>query len=311
MIERGLARRVIAARKSPALQVALALIGVALAAGLRWSIDRGANGVPFVTFVPVLVLSAVFLQWQFAALAAVMSLGTVVLLFGPYARIEFTVANYVLWGAFAFSAAFIIGTGHLMREMILELDAQSARTRIFNAELQHRTKNMLQMVRALASRAARTTDPAEFYTTLSGRLDALAKANDMLGPGTRQTCAVADLVAAAMQPFPTAAITAAGTDCAIAGDAGVQLMMALHELGTNAMKYGALSIDSGQVTISWERRNGLVELHWVESGGPPVLPPANNGLGSRLLSPGGPLKAVQLDFRPQGVMCRLAVEARG
>ena len=311
MIERGLARRVIAARKSPALQIGLVLAGVAFAAASRWLVDRGVHGVPFVTFVPVLVLSAVFLQWQYAVLAAVASLAAVIGLFGTYARIEFTVANYFLWGAFACSAAFIIGTGHLTRRMILEVDAQSERTRAFNAELQHRTKNMLHMVRALASRAARTTDPVEFYKMLAGRLDALATANELLGPGTLQTCDAGDLVAAAMKPFPAAAIEAAGPRCTIAGDAGVQLMMALHELGTNAVKYGALSVDGGRVTIDWTLADGLVHFVWQERGGPPVVRPTKRGLGSRLLSSGGPLKVAELDFRSEGVVCRLAVETKG
>lgn len=304
----GLVRRVIAARKSPALQLGVILVAVAVAAGIRWFTDRGSAGMPFVTFVPVVVLAAVFLEWRYAVFAVLLSLAAVVGLFGGNARILFTVSNYFLWAGFAFTTAFMIATGHVLRKTILELNAYARRTHVFNAELQHRTKNMLQMVRALASRAARATDPAEFYKTLAGRLDALAKANELLGSGSMQACDLADLIAAAMQPFPAWAVDASGPSVRIAGDPGMQLMMVLHELGTNAMKYGALSADRGRVTIAWSVGEDAIDLRWEERGGPPVTAPGRKGFGSRILSPSGVLRSVDLDFRPAGLVCRMEVE---
>lgn len=307
----GLVRRAIAARKSPAIQLIIVLGAVLLAAALRWFADRGAHGAPFVTFLPVVVLAAIFLEWPYAVMAALASVSMVIGLFGDHARLQANFLNYSLWGAFAFIAAFMIVLGHILRQAFIELDSQSEKIRSFNAELQHRTKNTLQMVRALASRAARTTDPVEFYQTLSGRLDAMAKANELLGSGALETCEVADLVKAAMQPFPAWAVQAQGPACAIGGEPGRQLMMALHELGTNAMKYGALSADSGRVTISWTRANGAIALLWEEQGGPRVSPPTKVGLGSRILSASGPLRAVDLDYLPEGVVCRMTVDAAG
>lgn len=303
----GLVRRAIAAPKTPLFQTSAALCAVGIAALVRWLIDGGGNGAPFVSFVPVVVVGAVLLQWPYAALAALTSLAMVVTLFGETARTQFTVTNYILWGAFAFTATFIIIVGHILRQTILELEAQAATIRGFNAELQHRTKNTLQIVRALASRAMRTTDPIEFYETLAGRLDALMKANELLGSSSMEPCEVAELVRAALQPFPPGAFEAEGPPCSIDGEPGKQLMMALHELGTNAVKYGALSVDSGRIAISWTPTGGLVDLLWQERGGPPVEPPTKIGLGSRILSPGGALRAVDLDYRPGGVACRISV----
>jgi two-component sensor histidine kinase len=217
----------------------------------------------------------------------------------------------MLWGAFVFVATFMIVTGYLLRQTILELDAQSEKIRAFNAELQHRTKNTLQIVRGLASRATRSTDPVDFYNTLSGRLDAIAKANELLGYGDLKACELADLVKAAMQPFPAWAIHAQGPPCRIAGEAGMQLMIALHELATNAMKYGALSADGGHVYIGWSSGgdDGDIELLWEERRGPPVRPPIKRGLGSRILSPSGALRAVDVDYRPEGVVCRNTVNS--
>jgi two-component sensor histidine kinase len=304
----GLVRRVIAARKSPARQLGLVTVGIGLAAAIRWFTDRGTNGVPFVTFVPVVVLAAIFLEWPYAALAALASLAMVVVVFAETMRLPTTFENQVLWGAFVFVAAFMTVTGHILRRTILELDAQSAKVRSFNVELQHRIKNTLQIVRALASRATRGTDPVEFYNTLAGRLDALAKANELLGYGQLPTRDVGELVRAAMAPFPGWSVDAAGEARTIAAEAGMQLVMALHELGTNAMKYGALSTDGGKVWISWTGGDDAIELVWRETGGPRVAPPVKRGLGSRMLRAGGAFRAVDLDYAPEGLVCRLTVE---
>jgi two-component sensor histidine kinase len=307
----GLVRVVISTRKTPAIQFAIVVAGVLIAAALRWFIDRGQAGVPFLTFVPVIVLAAIFFDWPFAVFAALASLGTVVGLFGAVARIQFTTSNYILWGAFAFITVFLIGTGHVLRQTILELNAQGEWVRAFNAELQHRTKNTLQIVRVLASRAARSTDPSEFYRMLAGRLDAMIKANELLGWGALKSRDLTELVSAALEPFPTRAIEASGPPCQIGGEPGMQLMMALHELGTNAQKYGALSTDGGRVTLSWSMaKDGVIDLLWREQGGPPVVAPVRLGLGSRILSPSGALRSVDIDYRPEGVTCRMSVASR-
>lgn len=306
----ALVRRVISTRKTPAMQFATVVAGVVIAAALRWFIDRGQAGVPFLTFVPVIVLAAIFLDWPFAVFAALASLAAVVEIFGAFARIQFTTANYILWGAFAFVTAFLVATGHVLRQTILELNAQGEWVRAFNAELQHRTKNTLQIVRALASRAARSTDPTEFYHTLAGRLDAMVKANELLGWGALKSRDLTELVNAALEPFPRA-IDISGPPCQIAGEPGMQLMMALHELGTNAQKYGALSTESGRVDLSWAMADdGTIDLVWQEQGGPPVVPPTRLGLGSRILSPSGALRSVNVDYRPEGATCRMNVAAR-
>ncbi len=308
MSQFGLVRRIIAAPKTSVRQLGIVVAAVAVAGAIRWFADRGAHGVPFVTFVPVVVLAAVFLEWPYAVIAAIGSIVAVLVVFGETVRLPVSFENFVLWGAFVFIAGFMIVTGHVLRQTILELDAQSAKIRAFNAELQHRTKNTLQIVRSLASRAARATDPVEFYNMLAGRLDAMAKANELLGYGDLQSCDVGELVRAAMQPFPGWSVDAAGQTATIAAEPGMQLTMALHELGTNAMKYGALSVDGGKASVSW-RLSGddEIELVWRETGGPHVTEPTKTGLGSRILSPGGAFRTVDLAYRPEGVVCRLVI----
>jgi two-component sensor histidine kinase len=108
----------------------------------------------------------------------------------------------------------------------------------------------------------------------------------------------------------------AGSRFVISGDAATidsrdaaNLSMCLHELCTNAVKYGSLSNDEGVVLIDWVTENDLVVLRWTEEGGPPVQPPSRRGFGSKLLQAGvfGPLGGVDLDYRPQGLRATMSL----
>lgn len=301
-------KRAIVSRKPRLLQAALVVLALALATAVRWFTDRGANGVPFATFLPVVVLAAIFLDWIYATATAALSLVIAHRLFGAMIPTE-TVPAIVLFMAFSLTALFMILVGIVLRRTIFELDQQGARFQAYNAELQHRAKNALQVVRALASRAAKAPDPVEFYEAFAGRMDLLVKANELLGIGMMRQCELSEVTRLAMKPFPAAAIRSVGPEARITEEAGMPLMMALHELGTNALKYGALSIDSGTVEIAWSVQGDEIHLAWRERGGPPVDPPSKRGLGSRLLVPQGGLKSVDLQFDPAGVVCLMIVPA--
>ncbi len=88
----------------------------------------------------------------------------------------------------------------------------------------------------------------------------------------------------------------------------VPLVLALHELATNAVKYGALSRSAGKVILTWRLEEGSADLDWVEVGGPLVAAPNRKGLGSRLLTEQAGLFDVQLDFRPDGLICRIKLQ---
>jgi len=216
----------------------------------------------------------------------------------------------MLAAVYFLTIGILILTGETMRQLVVENEAHAEQAEAFNIELQHRTKNALQMMRALASRASRATDPAEFYSMLSGRLDALAKANELLRFGVLPSCDMEELVNAVLHPFRSAQLQRSGPPCQVDRDAVTPLMMALHELCTNATKYGALSVETGRVVLTWtEPQGGVIALEWQESGGPPVMPPQTKGIGSRLLQAHGALSRVDLDFRADGVRCRIAARA--
>lgn len=299
-------KRAIVSRKSHPRQLLTVAAGLALATAVRWFTDRGLYGVPFATFLPVIVLASIFLDWRYAVVTALFSLAIVRLLLG-WTMAGLAWPSLVLVVSFLLTASFIILIGCVLRRTIQDLNRQAEQFQAYNAELQHRAKNALQVVRAMASRASKAPDPIEFYETLASRMDLMIKANELLGVGFIRQCELSELTEVALAPFPEGAIVAEGPPARISDDAAMPLIMALHELGTNALKYGALSVDTGSVRITWTTTGDEARLAWRETGGPPVISPTKRGLGSRLLVAQGALRSVNLEFHPDGVVCRMVI----
>jgi two-component sensor histidine kinase len=289
-----------------------ATLAIVIPTLMRWFIDRGAYGAPFVLYFPAIQMIATFLGWRWGAVTAVGSgiAGWTVFL-PPQFSFAVTIGQTIILILFAISATTMVVVGEALRNAVLELDERARQSDDFNRELQHRTKNSLQMMRALASQASKATDPAEFYEMLAGRLGSLAKANELLRFGALKSCRFRELIDAAIAPFAIHQFDTSGPDWAVSRSACTPLMMALHELGTNAMKYGALSVADGRVAITWRPgdEEGEYHLTWQETGGPPVTEPTRRGMGSRLLRPSGGVRQVELRFLPGGVVCDMVVAA--
>lgn len=304
-------KRLIVARRPRWVDGAILAAGLLFATVLREAVDGGFYGFPFLTFFPLILLTSVFLGGGYAIVAALASAVIVGRLFLPRPWMDNPESGHaVILLLYAITTFFVIATGHVMRLLVRENEAHMCQQDAFNAELQHRTKNALQIMRALIARGPRGEDPTTYFATLAGRLDALAKANELLRFGVLEFASLHDLVNAAIGPFDTARFTIEGPSCRVSREAATPLMMALHELGTNATKYGALSNDAGRVSLRWTVAAGaqpLVVLEWDEEGGPPIMPPRHRGLGTRLLTAHGGLAAVDMDWRREGLLCRMKV----
>lgn len=296
-------------RSSAAESLARTVLAVLIPAGLRWLIDGGAYGATMVIHLPAILMISIYLERRWAVLALLGSVAAVTAM-PPQMAAERPEAFAISMFLFTVSAAVMAMIGHYLRVAVLELQARTRQVDTFNQELQHRTKNTLQMVAALAAGSRKTTDPTAFYESLTGRLAALAQANELLRFGAMEACEIGSLVAAAIAPFNTGQIEVRGREARVSKEACAPLMMALHELCTNATKYGALSCAEGRVTIVWYPGAGAkgIDLEWTETGGPAVAPPTSKGLGSKLLVAQGALTAVTLEFPPEGVRCRMSVE---
>jgi two-component sensor histidine kinase len=202
-----------------------------------------------------------------------------------------------------------------IRDVTARREAEDQR-RVLLAELNHRVKNTLAVVQALASRtAARAPSLPAFNEAFRGRLRALAAAHDLLTATGWRGASLRALAASALATH-RAGGDAARVSIAVAEDvqlrpeAAQNLALALNELATNAAKYGALSAPGGSVAVEARRTadGAALVLTWRESGGPPVAEPAAKGFGTTLLTQVIAHQhkgRVDLDWRPEGLVCRI------
>jgi two-component sensor histidine kinase len=286
-------------------------LAVALPTALRWAIDQGEAGVPFVSYFPAVVLTALFLGWRWATAVAVAS-GAIANRLFTDAPLLFYVSgrDAALVAMFGASCAVLIWAGDTARRMVREVEAAKARESLLNAELLHRMKNLLATVNAMIVLTGRHSPPENYMTALSGRMMALERATELLGLGESAPCELGRLVDTALAPFRAGEnFMVAGPPCELPRDACLPLSLALHELCTNAVKYGALSAPRGWVAIDWAlARDGLLTLAWREADGPPVRGPERQGMGTQLLKRQRGLDHVELHFRPAGVECSITIE---
>jgi PAS domain S-box-containing protein len=179
--------------------------------------------------------------------------------------------------------------------------------RLLLGELNHRVKNSLAAVQALVSHTLRNaTDLEGARRALNGRLVALAKGHDILTRENWEGAELADVVSAAIDAHgQPERFTLSRLSGRLTPKVALAMSMALHELCTNAAKYGALSVEGGRVGISVCRSHGQLRIVWRESGGPPVSPPTRSGFGSRMIA--GLARdlegAATLSYEPAGLVC--------
>ena len=181
------------------------------------------------------------------------------------------------------------------------------------AELDHRVKNVLATVQALAVQTARrTTSLDAFLQNFSGRLKAMGSANELLTAARWRGAAIDHLAAAELGALAPGQTTWEGPELFLTPRAANALALGLHELAANAVKFGALSLDTGRVHLAWKALDGGFELTWTESGGPTGAPPARRGFGSTLLEDVTSRELngrTSIDYRPAGVVARLQAGA--
>lgn len=199
-------------------------------------------------------------------------------------------------------------------EDVTDRKLEEDRRKLLVDELNHRVRNTLAVVQSIARQTLAGHAGADARQAFEDRLYALAAAHSIL---TREHWTAADLrevIIAAAGSQAAQRLRLDGPPVALPPSVAVTLSLALHELGTNASKYGALSVPPGHVDVVWNLvgpRRSRLKLRWEEKNGPPVLPPARKGFGTRLLQRalsaelGG---VAMLEFAPAGVICELECE---
>jgi PAS domain S-box-containing protein len=201
---------------------------------------------------------------------------------------------------------------------VTERKEAEERQKLLIDELNHRVKNTLATVQSLATQTARGTDsPDAFRKAFEGRLIALSLAHDQLTRSHWRSAGLRDIVSGATAAYLSHAneqIVIAGEAVTVTPRAALTLALALHELTTNASKYGALSVPEGRIEVRWqvdrEARPETLRIEWREHDGPPVAKPKRQGFGSRFIE--GSIAAelegkAQLDYDPAGFICKMDI----
>jgi two-component sensor histidine kinase/CHASE1-domain containing sensor protein len=203
--------------------------------------------------------------------------------------------------------------------VVLEwLSRESAIRTSLTRELNHRVKNTLaNVISIIALTRRRSDDMDEFIDSLTGRIRALSATHDLLSKSEWSNARIEEIIRSELAPYMDASdnhVQIEGEDISLAPNDAMSLGLAIHELATNAAKYGAFSTPTGKVHVSWRLVTPeLAEVEWRESGGPPVTPPTKRGFGMDLI---GKILAnelrtnVDLRFDPEGLSCRLRLPVR-
>jgi two-component sensor histidine kinase/DNA-binding response OmpR family regulator len=204
----------------------------------------------------------------------------------------------------AAAVASFDAAGHMVRfsgvttDITDRREAESRQT-LLAREVDHRAKNTLAIVQAIV-RMAKRDSIDDYMKAVEGRIGALAQTHEILSQCKWEGADILRLVLDELAPYHSDArqrVTAVGPSLVLAPEQAQLVAMAVHELATNAAKYGSLSVERGKVDVSWSAFEGVLILVWRESGGPPVSPPKKLGFGTKIISSLGGSHRGRTDFQ--------------
>jgi len=205
----------------------------------------------------------------------------------------------------------IIGASKIAHDITARKEAERLQ-RVLMGELKHRVKNVLATVQAIARQTFGNDESSSAARRIfEARLLSLSRAHDLLTRESWDGADLAAIISEALAPYQSDRFDISGPRLRLAPRAVLALSLALHELTTNAIKYGSLSVPSGRVAITWsvqDEPSPRLQLHWLERGGPAVRVPSRRGFGTRLIE--GVLAAqlngqVRITFDPAGLSCEV------
>ena len=283
-----------------------ALVCVAAATLLRLAIDIATpNAVPFATYFPAILIATLIAGTAAGLLTTV--LGAVIswYVFVPprFSMSSLSTADLVSLGLFFFAALAIIWIADRYRAVLRRLDEEEAYRKVVVEELGHRVKNKLATVYAILRHELR--GHRDVWESAAGRLRALSAADDFLVTGEGEGVALEQILDLELAPYGSASVNKRGAPLTLSGKLPSVLALIVHELATNAAKYGALSAPNGVIDISWAEDGDDIVVDWRERGGPPVIAPAKRSFGTNLIerSLGAFQGSAKVEFAPGGVSC--------
>jgi len=289
---------------------AFATLLVVLASLARWGLGFFTQDLQaFTTFYPAVLFAALWGGAGVGIFAAV--LGGIVSWWAflpPYSVLLLpTRGEEINLLTFVFASIVIVWTADHYRRLIKRLQDEEGFRKLAVEELAHRLKNKLATIQAIVS--FRLREHPQVRDEIAGALAALTATDDLITTAQGQGARIGDILSTELAPYDVSRISMDGPDCLLSPKLALTMALLVHELATNAAKYGALSSAAGKLAIDWTLTDTRMKLDWRESGGPPVSPPAHSGFGTRLF-----LRAleqfngqVNATFAPDGLVCEMSV----
>ena len=205
----------------------------------------------------------------------------------------------------------IVGAVNCFQD-ITDRKQSEEREKMLARELDHRAKNLLALVQATVQLTHATT-VEDFKVAIGGRLQALSNAHTLLAQSRWAGASLHSLVTEELAPYRLKGISRTrieGPELVLEPKSAQAIAMVLHELTTNAVKYGALSVPSGRLRVEWSRDETQLVIRWSETDGPSVKPPSRQGFGTRVV--GRVVKAelagkLRFDWKPDGLACEIII----
>ena len=265
------------------------------------------GSLPFITFFAAVLLSALYCATLPSVLVLALSA------FTGAAWIASPGGEVVVDRATGFTLFVLVGGSitlfvQLLRDALEQLRAREEQLALINRELKHRMHNLFAVIDAIFQQTIRDgIRPEEMVATVSGRVHALARAQDLLDVTAEEGARVPSLVSELVKPMAPnpSRVRANGPDVAVPSETTTPFALILHELATNALKHGAWSSERGSVSVSWRIEREQLAFEWQEHDGPAVAPPSRKGLGTNLIKSGLRSAKVDYDLKPDGLQCRI------
>jgi len=289
---------------------AFATFCVAVAALVRWTIGLFVEGVvPFATFFPAALFAALVGGIGPGIFAAILgaAIGWWAFIDPPMAWLPLTLAQKISLIAYLTTSLIIVWAGDHYRRLMKRLEDEEKFRELAVEELAHRLKNKVATIQSIVS--LRLRDDPQVREEIINCLGSLRATDDLIIATQGKGARIRDILSAELRPYDVARISIEGPEVLLPPKLALTMALILHELATNAAKYGALSRSVGKISVCWSYADPWLNLEWRESEGPPVSIPKHRGFGTRLF-----LRAleqfsgnVDATFASTGLVCKLSV----
>ena len=281
-----------------------AAIFIALASVVRWGLGFvGTPLVPFTAFYPAVLFATYIGGLGAGAFAAL--LGGLVAWFAfmpPHLLAPWRALDLPLY---AVACGFLIWGAESYRRLASRLQNEEDLRKLAVQELAHRLKNKIATIQSILSFQLR--DQPQIRDAIVARLVALAETDELIMAAQGRGAGIRDILISELEPYELSRVSITGHDIFLPPRLALTMALLIHELATNAAKYGALSIAVGKLSICWSVSDGTLSLEWREIGGPPVTVPTHSGFGVSLFRRALDQfnGSVEMSFEEPGLVCEL------